>query len=340
MESQNSITDVAADTARFIVDLPYFIFIYIRAVIGLLVQAVLPKRKKSLDGEVILITGAASGIGRNIVLKLAKLVNNAAFVLWDINEAGLLKTAEECRSSDIKVYPYVVDLSSQKDIIKTAEKVKSEVGVVTILFNNAGLSDYSEFLNANPVREEKVIKVNLFSYMWTIREFLPDMIERGEGHLVQTCSGLGFWRFNALTSYCASKYGLRGFIRTLQLEMRMHTKKPNIKFSTIYPGWVKTPMLDVVSWEPRYKTFMTPMDPDYVCDKIIEGIQKETEEIMIPQGLAFLDKVSGFTPRRFFDEFEAFTMRNFTHTKNNFIASSDSPKTHNQDKNHQIDPRG
>jgi len=130
-------------------------------------------------------------------------------------------------------------------------QVKSEVGVVTVLFNNAGLSMYSSFLESNPVMEEKVIQVNLMSCFWTIREFLPGMIERGEGHLVQTCSALGFWRHQYLAAYVASKYGMRGLIKSLRLEMQRHPKKPNIKFSTIYPGWTRTPMLDPVSWTPR-----------------------------------------------------------------------------------------
>ncbi|ODN00783.1 Estradiol 17-beta-dehydrogenase 11 [Orchesella cincta] len=326
MADQFGIKDFVTDVGKLIFDFPYYAFIFIRAVIDSFVRQFWPRRKKLLDGEVILITGAASGIGRTVALKLAKLVNHATFVLWDINEHGLLQTAEECRSEGCRAYPYVVDLSSRQDVMKTAEQVKSDVGVVTILFNNAGISPYSSFLETNPVLEEKVIQVNLMSYMWTIRAFLPGMIERGNGHLVQTCSGLGFWRFESLTAYCTSKYGLRGFIRSLQLEMRRHPKQPNIKFTTIFPGWVKTPMTDVVSWEPRYKTMMALLEPDYVCDKIIAGIQTESEEIMVPGYLRFVDKFNGFLPTRFADELEAFTMRNLTHKKNVIPASNDIHK--------------
>lgn len=136
-------------------------------------------------------------------------------------------------------------------ILFYVEQVKQEVGHVSILFNNAGLIRYSPFLEADPVMDEKILKVNLLSYMWITREFLPEMIQRGKGHLVQTGSGLGFYRWKHLTSYVASKYGLRGFIDSLRVEMQLHPKKPDIKFTTIYPAWIKTPMMTGVSWKSR-----------------------------------------------------------------------------------------
>lgn len=125
------------------------------------------------------------------------------------------------------------------------------MGCVTVLYNNAGLACPSLFQEANAAMEEKVIQVNLMSYLWTIREFLPGMIERGSGHLVSTCSGIAFVRSQYLTSYAASKHGLRGFIESLKLEMRMHPGKPDIKISTVYPGWINTPMAAGASWKPR-----------------------------------------------------------------------------------------
>lgn len=125
---------------------------------------------------------------------------------------------------------------------------------MTVLYNNAGLAYPSLFQDANPMLEERVIQVNLLSYLWTIREFLPGMIERGSGHLVSTCSGIAFIRSRYLTSYAASKYGLRGFLESLKVEMRMHPEKPDIKISTVYPGWINTPMAAGATWKPRLTT--------------------------------------------------------------------------------------
>lgn len=69
------------------------------------------------------MTGSAVGIGREAVLKLAQISSKATFVLWDINEKGLLETSDECRRLGVRVYTYVVDLSKREEVIKTADKV-------------------------------------------------------------------------------------------------------------------------------------------------------------------------------------------------------------------------
>lgn len=125
------------------------------------------------------------------------------------------------------------------------------MGRITILYNNAGLAYVAPFEQGDSQLEEKIIQVNLLSYMKTIKLFLPDMIRAGRGHIVSTCSALAFFRFRYVTSYTASKYGLRGFIESLKLEMNVHPKKPSIAFTTVYPGWIRTPMTEGISWKPR-----------------------------------------------------------------------------------------
>lgn len=185
-------------------------------------------------------------------MQLAKISRKATYVLWDINEKGLEETKQKCLEQGAeKVYTYVVDLTKHEDVVQKAQEVRKEVGQVTILFNNAGLVQINSFLDMTPAMEEKIMLVNLMSYMWTIREFLPDMIESGKGHIVNTCSGLGHMRFRYLSAYVASKFGLRGFIDCLKLEMRIHPKKPDIRFSTVYPSFVKTNMTTGMTWKPR-----------------------------------------------------------------------------------------
>lgn len=160
-----------------------------------------------------------------------------------------------------------------------------------MLFNNAGIARTQPFLDADPSYEEMVIKVNLLSYMWTLREFLPDMVEKGKGHVICMCSALAGYRYQTLTSYCASKYGLRGFLETLQLEIREHPKKPNISFSTVYPGVVNTPLADgQLKHDFRYNVKgLQPMDPKHVARCIIDGILKEEKTIVIPNFYKYVD---------------------------------------------------
>lgn len=117
-----------------------------------------------------------------------------------------------------------------------------------MLWNNAGVVVHVPFVDCDPALMEKVIQVNLLSPMWTTREFLPAMVRQGKGHVICTCSGLGLLRWRMLSSYCASKFGMRGFMETLKLEMSQY---PQIKCTTLYLSWTKTSMIEGLTWKPR-----------------------------------------------------------------------------------------
>ncbi|KAL7982112.1 hypothetical protein Chor_001169 [Crotalus horridus] len=109
----------------------FAIYCYIEA----LVKFFIPVKRKSVAGEIVLITGAASGIGKLTAFEFAR--HGSRLVLWDINKPGIEETAEECRKLGVEAYPYAVDCSLREEIYSTAEKVKKDVGDVTILMNNA-----------------------------------------------------------------------------------------------------------------------------------------------------------------------------------------------------------
>lgn len=93
-------------------------------------------RMKKIEGEIVLITGAASGLGRIMAIRFAKL--KARVVIWDVNEAGLKDTAKFVKRFGAQCYHYVCDISDRKLVYATADKVKADVGNVSILINNAG----------------------------------------------------------------------------------------------------------------------------------------------------------------------------------------------------------
>ncbi|VDK72862.1 unnamed protein product, partial [Anisakis simplex] len=93
--------------------------------------------RKNVEGSIILITGAGSGLGRELSKRLAK--SRPRLVLWDMNETGVEETAKMCREFGAECYAYVVDVSNREMVYKTADLVKKEVGDVEILINNAGI---------------------------------------------------------------------------------------------------------------------------------------------------------------------------------------------------------
>lgn len=162
---------------------------------------------------------------------------------------------------------------------------------MSVLINNAALAPCTKFLETDSDVEETAIRTNLLAYMWTTRAFLPDMVAKGKGHLVSILSILSFTRFQRQSCYSASKYGLRGFLETLELELKQHPNKPDIKITTIYPAVVKTPMSDgKIFWRYRYNIpGFEPMDVDYTAECIVSGILKERRSFVIPEWFLFLD---------------------------------------------------
>jgi len=115
---------------------------------------------------------------------------------------------------------------------------------VTILINNAGIGPCKEFLKYSPEALEKTFKVNVLAQFWILREFLPNMIEYSKGHIVTTCSIAGLKANRYMVPYHGSKFAVHGYLESLKDELRHHPKKPDIKFTTVYPTAVNTQLID------------------------------------------------------------------------------------------------
>lgn len=230
------------------------------------------------------ITGATSGLGKQLTTNIAKLATNATIILWGSHLGRLTAIADDCKELGVNnVYTYIVDLSVQEQVVQTAIQINRTIGTVSILINNAATTAYKTFWHFDAKEEEKILRVNLLSQMWTIRAFLPGMIRKGKGHIVSTCSGLAFHRFRYVAPYVASKHGLRGFLETLRLELELHPAKPKIPITVIYPGWIKTPMAQGITWKPRYNwKILMPVDAELVAENVLDGILREDSEIFFP----------------------------------------------------------
>ena len=125
----------------------------------------IPARRKDVSKEIILITGAGSGIGRSLSQKFAKL--GATVVLWDINKSANDAVAEEINSkTPNKAFPYKCDCSKREEVYRVAEQVKKDVGDVTILINNAGVVSGKKFMDLPDDKIELTYKVNSIAHFW------------------------------------------------------------------------------------------------------------------------------------------------------------------------------
>lgn len=128
------------------------------------VQFFFPPPRKDINGEIIFLTGAGSGLGRMLAFKFAKL--GATVICVDINQTANEATVEEIKSLGFQARSYKCDCSNRDDIYRVAELVKNEVGEVTILINNAGIVSGKKFMETEDWKIQKTFEVNTMAHFW------------------------------------------------------------------------------------------------------------------------------------------------------------------------------
>ncbi|CAH2301635.1 estradiol 17-beta-dehydrogenase 11-like [Pelobates cultripes] len=263
-----------------------FIYSYLEAFVKLFI----PLKRKSVSGEIVLITGAGHGIGRITATLFAKL--ESVLVLWDINKNGVDETARECRKLGAKVYAYVVDCSKREEIYATAAKVKEEVGDVNILINNAGIVFCADLLTLQDSQIQKIFEVNILAHFWTTRAFLPSMITNNHGHIVTVASSAGVIGVPFLVDYCATKFAAFGYHKSLTAELSA-IKKPGIKTTCLCPVFVNTGFVKNPSTR-----FSPVLEPEDVAKNLVDGILTNKKIIFIPPFISATAVFEFFLPER------------------------------------------
>jgi 3-oxoacyl-[acyl-carrier protein] reductase len=189
---------------------------------------------ESLKGKNALITGAGKGIGRAIAIALAMEGVNTALLAR--TEKDLVLVAEEIKAYGVRTSIVTADVADINQVNAAAEKVKADLGFIDILVNNAGTGKFAKFLELEPAEWEQTVKVNLFGVYYVTRAFLPDMIERKTGDIVNISSSAGLKGNPVTSAYSASKFGLIGLSDSLMQEVRKH----NIRVTTLMPSTVAT----------------------------------------------------------------------------------------------------
>jgi len=239
--------------------------------------------RKVIGGQVVLITGGASGIGRKMALKFASM--SCPVVIWDVNTKGLEAIASEIKKQGGKAYTYQVDVTDRQQVYKTADIVRQEVGKVDILINNAGIVSGKSILadDFDDKKAELTIAINTTSHIWTVRAFVKDMLAANKGHIVTIASVAGFAGVCGLADYCASKFGAVGFNDSLRREFQK-LKKDGCHTTCICPYYINTGMFTgVQSDNPLLKM----LDEDYVVTEIINAIRENREILVLPPVLHY-----------------------------------------------------
>ena len=213
--------------------------------------------------SVAVVTGAASGIGRALAVRLAN-EGVAGIAISDVNQEGLNETAEMVRALGVPVSTHVFDVSDRAAVQTFSADVIRDHGRVTHLINNAGVGLIGEFQHISIEDFEWLMGINFWGVVYCTKAFLPTMLEQEAAHVVNVSSVFGLIAPAEQTAYTSSKFAVRGFTESLRHELA----DTNVRVSCVHPGGIRTNIVR--------------------NSKIGEGAPDEWKQ----QGVKFFDKVA------------------------------------------------
>lgn len=231
----------------------------------------------SLKGKTALITGAGRGIGRATAIALAK--EGVHLGLIGLTMSNLEKVTAELEQYDVNVSAATADVADLEAVHHAVEHIKSDLGAIDILINNAGIAKFGGFLDLTPEEWENIIRVNLMGVYNVTRAVLPDMIERKSGDIVNISSTAGQKGAPVTSAYSASKFAVLGLTESLMLEVRKH----NIRVTALTPSTVATDLAietNLISGNPE-----NVMQPEDLADLLVAGLKLHPRVLVKTAGL-------------------------------------------------------
>jgi NAD(P)-dependent dehydrogenase (short-subunit alcohol dehydrogenase family) len=193
-----------------------------------------------LRGKQVVVTGAASGIGRATVIAFAR--EGANIVAADLDEPALAGLKTEIEALGISCLAQRLDVSDEAAVGRFAETVQQSVGAPNVLVNNAGIGYLGLFLRSDLAHWKRVLDVNLMGVVYGCYHFLPKMVAAGgPRHVLNVSSSAGNYPVPCLAAYAASKFAVSGFSEVLKMELT----GTGVRVTTVCPGVIDTPIISV-----------------------------------------------------------------------------------------------
>ncbi|TVR33051.1 MAG: SDR family NAD(P)-dependent oxidoreductase [Balneolaceae bacterium] len=252
-------------------------------------------KKEYYHKKTILITGAASGIGKRFAEKVSE-VADVKLVLWDRNPQ-LLSDLKLQIGDRAEVHIANVDISDPQRIVIASDQCMKQNLLPDIIINCAGVVIGKMFHEHTYDDIRNTIVINTEGSMYVVRAFINEMIERGSGHIVNLGSASGYIGNPRMSVYASSKWGVHGWAESLRIEMKK--LKTGIHVTTVIPSYIDTGMFDGVK-----APFLTPiLKTDDIVDKMLKGIAAGKEEIKAPFIVRFVPLLKAVLPSFLFDWF-------------------------------------
>jgi len=247
-----------------------------------------------LKNKLVLITGASSGIGRDTAKIFAKAGARVILIARNIENLNLVK--EEIIQKGGKAYIYPLDISEIESVKKVANLIKKEHGVPDIIINNAGSGKW-KFVDETEYEEvHQYMAVPYYGAFYITKAFLPEMLERNSGHIVNITSYAGFVAFSGATAYIVARKAMLGFHEALSADLRL----TNIKTSLAYFAKVES-----TYWEnnpgseeklPTSHSLIPVISSERAANAIFKGVLRGKTSIYTPPILLFFNWFIRYMP--------------------------------------------
>lgn len=232
---------------------------------------------ESITGKVALITGAGRGIGRATAIAFAKEGMHVGLVGRTLE--NLQNVAEELKAYDVNVAIAAASIEDFESITSAVESIRTELGPIDVLINNAGISKFGGFMDLTPDEWTNIIDVNVKGVYYTTRAVLPEMVERQTGDIINIASTAGQKGAPATSAYTASKAALIGMTESLMMEVR----KQNVRVTALTPSTVATDMakdLNLTDGNPE-----KVMQPEDMADLMVAQLKLHPRVVLKHAGL-------------------------------------------------------
>lgn len=258
------------------------------------------------EKSVAVVTGAASGIGRALAVRLAG-EKIAGIAVADVNEPGLRETAGMVEKLGVPVSAHVIDVSKLAEVERLAGEAVAKHGRVTHLINNAGVALVGNVEEVSLEDIEWLVGINFWGTVYGTKVFLPILREQNPGHIVNISSVFGFIAPPGQAAYCASKFAVRGFTESLRHEL----EGSNILVSCVHPGGIRTEICNssrvgekaTDEDKKKVRKFFdkaSPTTAEQAAETIVTGIKNKSVRILIGRDARLIDKIQRWFPRKYF----------------------------------------
>ena len=254
-----------------------------------------------ISSGVAVVTGAGSGIGRALALRLA--AEGSTLAIADIDESGLQQTAQSLAKNRALVTTHVVDVAKEESLKSFAGDVSARHGRVTLLINNAGTSLHGNFDEISLDDFRWMMDVNFWGVVYGVRYFLPMLEREPRAHIVNLSSVFGLIAPAGQVAYAASKFAVRGFTEALRHEL----EGSNICVSCVHPGGIRTPIArnsrlgaatppakreeNIARWDRLART-----PPETAAAVILRGVERREPRILIGMDAYQIDVLQRLRP--------------------------------------------